>query len=55
MLVMSEADARANCTKAFEHCSVNQINGKPVAPEPYIDECAKDVSVSCKLFYFLQI
>ena len=44
---MSEADARANCTKAFENCSVNQINGIPVDPETYIEDCTKDVSVSC--------
>ena len=47
MLVMSEADARANCTKAFENCPVNQINGIPVDPETYIEDCTKDVSVSC--------
>ena len=48
---MEEEKAREVCTAAFKDCPVNQINGIPVDPETYIEECTKDVSVSCKNFY----
>ena len=42
---MSEAAARVLCENEFNNCPIYNISGKPIDPDEFLDDCAKDVAV----------
>ena len=43
---MNETEARGLCNEQFANSTIYNIVGKPIAAEPYIEDCVLDLIVS---------
>ena len=43
---MNETEARRLCEEQFAACAVNNIDGKPIQEDKYLEDCISDLMVS---------